>query len=106
MIHRHIEDLEYSLPAIDSIIERGKRGDWAALQIAVRSDPDICRKVLRIARHNLEHPYTNRYHFLYRFAIEQLKCQTAYELTDKEVFELAGLEVVNDTKIRVGEDVG
>ena len=73
MEHRHIEDTSYSLPAIDGVIERGKRRDWAALQIMVRSDPELCRRVLKVARHNLEHPYTIRYHYWYHYAMRYLK---------------------------------
>ena len=69
MEHRHIEDKGYSLPAIDSIIERGKRRDWAALQVAMRPDSEVCSKVLKIARHNLKHPYTIRYHYWYYYAM-------------------------------------
>jgi hypothetical protein len=73
MWHRHIQDEGFSLPAIDSIIERGKRNDWAALQIAIRSDPNLCLKVFKIAQHNLEHPYTIRYHYWYHYAKEHLR---------------------------------
>ncbi|GHV39393.1 hypothetical protein FACS1894187_19310 [Synergistales bacterium] len=73
MSHRHINDTTYTLPAIDSIIEHGDRPDWAALQIAMRSDPELCRKVFNIACHNLDHPYTIRYHYWYHFAKERLE---------------------------------
>ncbi len=68
MRHRHIDDTTYTLPAIDSIIEHGHKHDWARLQIAVRSDPNVCEKVLKIAEHNLSHPFTIRYHFWYHYA--------------------------------------
>ena len=73
MNHRHITDNGYSLAAIDSIIERGQRKDWALLQISMRDDVDLCRKVLRLASHNLEHPYTIRYHYWRHYALERLK---------------------------------
>jgi hypothetical protein len=73
MQHRHINDTEYTLPAIDSIIEYGKRQDWAELQIKVRSSSQLCRKVFDVARHNLEHPYTIRYHYWYYYAKEHLQ---------------------------------
>jgi len=75
MDHRHITDSGYSSPAIDSIIERGQRKDWALLQIAMRGDLDLCNKVLRIATHNLEHPYTIRYHYWYHYAQKQLQAK-------------------------------
>jgi hypothetical protein len=73
--HRHITDIgpEYSLAAIDSVIERGQRKDWALLQITMRDNLDLCRKILHVAEHNLEHPYTIRYHYWRHFARELLK---------------------------------
>jgi hypothetical protein len=73
MRHRHIEDSGYSLAAIDSIIERGQRKDWAALQITMKDNPDLCRKVFNLARYNLEHPYTIRYHYWYHYSKERLR---------------------------------
>jgi hypothetical protein len=71
--HRHITDTGYSLAAIDSVIERGQRKDWALLQIAMHNDLGLCGKVLQIASHNLEHPYTIRYHYWYHYAHKQLQ---------------------------------
>lgn len=73
MNHRHINDTEYSLTAIDSVIERGQRKDWALLQISMRDNSNLCRKVLHIAGHNLEHPYTIRYHYWYHYARKRLQ---------------------------------
>ena len=73
MRHRHINDTGYSLTAIESIIDRGKRVDWAKLQIAARSDKNIARKIFHMASHNLAHPYTIRFHYWYHFAGELLK---------------------------------
>jgi hypothetical protein len=72
MDHRHINDTGYGLAAIDSVIERGQRKDWALLQIAMKDNPDLCRKVLHVASHNLEHPYTIRYHYWYHYAQARL----------------------------------
>ncbi|MDR1623083.1 MAG: hypothetical protein LBS00_11980 [Synergistaceae bacterium] len=38
------------------------------LQIKLRSDPVVCRKVFDIASRNLDHPYTIRYHYWYYYA--------------------------------------
>ncbi|MDR1579196.1 MAG: hypothetical protein LBS35_02465 [Synergistaceae bacterium] len=73
MRHRNIDDTKYSLAAIDSVIERGQRRDWALLQLEMKRSPDLCRKVFDIASHNLEHPYTIRYHYWYHLAKERLK---------------------------------
>jgi hypothetical protein len=72
MRHRHIDDTDYILPAIDSVIEHGQRKDWALLQIKMRDNPDLCRKVFHIASHNLDNPYTIRYHYWYQYAKERL----------------------------------
>ena len=73
MNHRHIIDAGYSLAAIDSVIERGQRKDWALLQISMRDDLGLCRKVFHVASHNLEHPYTIRYHYWYHYSKKQLQ---------------------------------
>jgi hypothetical protein len=85
--HRHTNDTGYTLTAIDSIIERGKRPDWAELQIAMRSNPEICLDVLHMAKHNLEHPYTIRYHYWYFLAMKYLSKKNPVELHDEEILE-------------------
>ena len=75
MQHRHITDTGYSLAAIDSVIEHGQRKDWALMQIAMRDNLDLCRKVLHVANHNLEHPYTIRYHYWRHYARKQLQAE-------------------------------
>jgi hypothetical protein len=39
MNHRHIEGHGYSLAAIDDVIERGGRVDWAELRDSAKADP-------------------------------------------------------------------
>lgn len=72
MRHRHLNNSDYSLMAIDDIIERGKRSDWGALQVKLRSDPDLCRRVFRLSASNLKHPYTMRFHYWFHYTKELL----------------------------------
>ena len=63
MRHRHLNHQEFTLAAIDDIIARGKRQDWAALRTALLSDPSIRDKVLRVCAGHILDPYAQRYHF-------------------------------------------
>jgi hypothetical protein len=63
MLHRHLEHQEYTLAAIDDIIGRGKRRDWAILRRAVLADRSLSEKVLRICNARVSDPYAQRYHF-------------------------------------------
>ncbi len=63
MLHRHLTHQRLTLAAIDDIILRGKRSDWAALRNAVRGDPEVLEKVSRICRAHTADPYAQRYHF-------------------------------------------
>jgi hypothetical protein len=51
MKHRHLDTTEYTLAAIDSVLEYGDLPDWRALFAAARRDPRLAEKVLHIARH-------------------------------------------------------
>ena len=74
MLHRHlIEGVGYILPAIDDVIERGKREDWAQLRSAALRDRDLMEKILRIALAHAEDPYAQRYHFWRHYAEDHLK---------------------------------
>lgn len=50
MEHRHLIGDVLSLAAIDDIIERGRRNDWARLGQAALSDPhrEVLRKIERV----------------------------------------------------------
>ena len=56
--------------AIDDIIERGNRADWAALRDSAKTDPVILRKILRVCAAHTGDPYAQRYH-LWRFYAER-----------------------------------
>ena len=63
MQHRHLTHQAYTLAAIDDIIARGKRQDWAELCTALLADPAIREKVQRTCAARIADPYTQRYHF-------------------------------------------
>ena len=68
MRHRHLTHQAYTLAAIDDIIARGKRQDWAALRTALLSDSSIREKVLRVCAAYIADPYAQRYHFWKHYA--------------------------------------
>lgn len=68
MVHRHLNHEEYTLAAIDDVIGRGKRKDWAELRRAALADPAVMERVLRIATARGVDPYEQRYRFWRRYA--------------------------------------
>jgi hypothetical protein len=68
MRHRHLTHQAYTLAAIDDIIARGKRQDWAGLRTALLADPLIREKVLRVCAAHIADPYAQRYHFWKHYA--------------------------------------
>jgi hypothetical protein len=69
MQHRHLNQ-DFTLAAIDDVIDRGKRQDWAELRRAALADPAIMEKVLRICLSQGRDPYAQRYRF-WRYYAEQ-----------------------------------
>jgi hypothetical protein len=63
MKHRHLDHQEFTLAAIDDLIGRGKRKDWAELRHAALNDPLVIEKVLHICQARTADPYAQRYHF-------------------------------------------
>lgn len=63
MLHRHLNHEQYTLAAIDDVIARGKRGDWADLRQAALQDRAVLEKVRRVCRAHIADPYAQRYHF-------------------------------------------
>lgn len=72
MRHRHLTHQAYSLAAIDDVIARGRRRDWAELRRAVLQDRELMRKVLRVCAAHVQDPYAQRYHFWNRYAEQHL----------------------------------
>jgi hypothetical protein len=73
MIHRHLKDgVGYILPAIDDVIDRGKRADWAELRSAALADRALMAQILHIASAHACDPYAQRYHFWRQYAEQHL----------------------------------
>jgi hypothetical protein len=68
MLHRHLSHQEHTLAAIDDVIARGKRRDWARLRRAVLDDRVVLEKVLQVCRAHVADPYAQRYHFWKQYA--------------------------------------
>lgn len=68
VFHRHLAHQQFTLAAIDDIIARGKRQDWAELRRAALDDRAIMEKVLRVCQAHVADPYAQRYHFWKHYA--------------------------------------
>jgi hypothetical protein len=72
MIHRHLNHQNLTLAAIDDVIGRGKRQDWADLRRAALRDRVVLEKVLRVCQAHVDDPYAQRYHFWKHYAERHL----------------------------------
>ncbi len=70
MLHRHLNHQGYTLAAIDDVIARGKRADWAELRSALLADPALAGRILTVCRPQIADPYAQRYHF-WKIYVEQ-----------------------------------
>lgn len=52
MKHRNLKNEEWTLMAIDSLFERGVRGDWEEFVAALRRDPQLARDTLKMCEHH------------------------------------------------------
>ena len=68
MLHRHLTHQRLTLAAIDDVIPRGKRQDWARLRSAALADRAVMEKVLRVCQAHVADPYAQRYHFWKQYA--------------------------------------
>ena len=68
MIHRHLTHQQFTLAAIDDLIGRGKRKDWAELRQAALADRAILEKIVRVCQAHIADPYAQRYHFWKQYA--------------------------------------
>ena len=68
MLHHHLTHQHFILAAIDGVIARGKRQDWAALRRAALADRATLEKVLRVCQVPVADPYAQRYHFWKQYA--------------------------------------
>jgi len=73
MLHRHLNVEDFSLPAIDDIIERGERKEWAELGAAALKEASLYGDILQIAEARLaRNPRAQRYIFWRNYAQKQL----------------------------------
>lgn len=63
MLHRHLTHQQLTLAAIDDVIARGKRCDWAELRQAALHDRMVLEKIVRVCLAHVADPYAQRYHF-------------------------------------------
>jgi hypothetical protein len=73
MLHRHLNHEQYTLAAVDDVIERGKRADWAELRSVALAEREIMEKILRVALAHAGDRTAQRYHFWRHYAEEHLK---------------------------------
>ena len=72
MLHRHLTHQQFTLAAIDDVIARGKRRDWAELRRAALGDRVVMEKVLRVCQAHIADPYAQRYYFWKHYAERHL----------------------------------
>ena len=68
MLHRHLNHHGFTLAAIDDLIGRGTRQDWAELRRAALRDRLLLEKVRRVCAAHVHDPYAQRYHFWRHYA--------------------------------------
>ncbi len=63
MEHRHIQTGDVlSTAAIDDIIDRGGRADWAFLRDRSRGEASVMEKIRRVCEAHCSDPYDQKYH--------------------------------------------
>lgn len=72
MLHRHLTHQRFTLAAIDDVIARGKRQDWAELRRVALQDQAVLEKVLRVCQAHIADPYARRYYFWKYYAERHL----------------------------------
>lgn len=68
MVHRHLNHRDFTLAAIDDIIGNGRWDTWKRLRLAVRADPAIREKVLKVCAARADDPSAQRHHFWKQYA--------------------------------------
>lgn len=72
MEHRHVNHQDFTTAAIDDIIDRGNRLDWADLRDSAASNPAILEKILRVCAAHVADPYAQRYHLWRLYAARRV----------------------------------
>lgn len=68
MEHRHLNHQEFTLAAIDDIIENGDRIAWERLRLALLQEEGVREKVLRVCSPRVYDPSAQRHHFWRHYA--------------------------------------
>jgi len=63
MFHRHLNHQGFTPAAIDDVISRGRRQDWADLRRAALADRSLIEKIRQVCHSRASDPYAQRYHF-------------------------------------------
>jgi hypothetical protein len=66
--HRHLNHQDFTLAAIDDIIGNGQRAAWEKLRLALRQQPGIRDKILRVCNAQVDDPSAQRHHFWRHYA--------------------------------------
>ncbi len=72
MLHRHLIHQQFTLAAIDDVIGRGDRRDWAELRQAVLREHHLLGKVWRVCNAHTDDIHAQRYHFWKHYAERHL----------------------------------
>lgn len=67
MIHRHLMHQNYTMAAIDDIIQRGTMADWVELRCAIKVEPALLSKVERICLAYIADDYAQRHWFWWNY---------------------------------------
>jgi len=73
MLHRHLNHQQYTLAALDDVIDRGKREDWAQLRAVALEDRVLMEKILHVALAHAGDVYAQQYHFWRHYAEDHLR---------------------------------
>lgn len=68
MLHRHLNHQEFTLAAIDDIIDRGRRSDWEELASVALANPVLFNKIAQVCAAHTQDPYAQRYYFWEHYA--------------------------------------
>jgi hypothetical protein len=67
MLHRHLNHSQYTLAAIDDVIARGGRTDWAELRNACRADTELLSAIQKVCAARRADPTAARHQLWYRY---------------------------------------
>jgi hypothetical protein len=68
MAHRHLNHQDFTLAAVDDIIENGRWDSWVRLRRALRGQAGIREKVLKVCNARANDPFAQRHHFWRSYA--------------------------------------